>query len=898
MTNKCQDLCLRPIPSTITVSDKSTFGSGGLLYRLVTESLWPWRGQRRIAVLTTAEEEDAGASAPPVKAETMSSSKAQISNASTAHEEPYPTPLATIRRAEYPNLSSTTYLDHAGTTPPASSLINRFSQDLLTNLYGNPHSSSTSSQLSTRNIEDIRHDALRFFNADPADFDLVFVANATAGMKLVMEAFREEEQGFWYGFHKDAHTSLVGVREAAKRGNRCFESDQEVEDWLDGGESEDDKLGSTASGTELFAYPAQSNMDGRRLPLEWCRRVRGSSSSTRRRYTLLDAAGLVSTSPLDLSDCETAPDFTVLSFYKIFGFPNLGALIVRKESANILRRRAYFAGGTVDMVVCLREQWHAKKSDSIHEALEDGTLPIHSIMALRHAMAVHKELYGSMLNISRHLAILSKCLYDGLAGLKHGHGVTVCEIYRDDTSDYSNTQLQGPIVAFNIRNAQSGYYSTTEVEKLANIRNIQLRTGGLCNPGGVASALGLAPWEMRQNFSAGQKCGNENDLSGGQPTGMIRVSLGAMSDQTDIDTFLDFMKEFFVDSTVTTSQPDEVSVQGLAQGELYIESLTVYPIKSCSGWRVPDGQKWNVQAEGLAWDREWCLIHLGTGAALSQKRYPKMALIKSEIDMTKGELRISFAGTLPQTSPQHITVPLSADPRYFEGGQSDTITDRSSIVCGDKINAKAYTSPAIADFFTNALGVPCTLARLPSSGAGPSARHAKSHLRQKQIARTDEPLPILLSNESPILVISRPSLNRLNEQVKANGGHALQTAVFRANIVVAQSLGSVPGTEMPYAEDDWTSLAVSGKSSQMRLRLLGPCRRCQMVCVDQDSGAKDVRGEPFVTLSKTRRWDGKVWFGVHAALEGGALASIQTGDLVEATNSSSRSSMPGQWPAG
>jgi len=72
-----------------------------------------------------------------------------------------------------------------------------------------------------------------------------------------------------------------------------------------------------------------------------------------------------------------------------------------------------------------------------------------------------------------------------------------------------------------------------------------------------------------------------------------------------------------------------------------------------------------------------------------------------------------------------------------------------------------------------------------------------------------------------------------------------------------------------------------------------------MVCVDQDSGTKDAQGEPFVTLSKTRRWDGKVWFGVHAALEGGTLASIQSGDLVQVmTSSAGRQMMPGQWPVG
>jgi molybdenum cofactor sulfurtransferase len=50
---------------------------------------------------------------------------------------------------------------------------------------------------------------------------------------------------------------------------------------------------------------------------------------------LLDAAALVSTSPLNLA--EVPADFVALSFYKMFGFPTgLGALVVRNESARLL----------------------------------------------------------------------------------------------------------------------------------------------------------------------------------------------------------------------------------------------------------------------------------------------------------------------------------------------------------------------------------------------------------------------------------------------------------------------------------------------------------------------------------------------------------------------------------
>lgn len=182
----------------------------------------------------------------------------------------------------------------------------------------------------------------------------MFVANATAAIKLVAEALRDSSpHGFWYAYHSDAHTSLVGVRELADRGSRCLGTDDEVDAWIS-------ELGAGAGRDDmpkLFAYPAQSNMNGRRLP-RWDEQVRGASDRT---LTLLDAASLVATAPLQLGDASVAPDFTALSFYKVFGFPDLGALIVRKDASHVFTQRRYFGGGTVDLVSTREIQWHARK---------------------------------------------------------------------------------------------------------------------------------------------------------------------------------------------------------------------------------------------------------------------------------------------------------------------------------------------------------------------------------------------------------------------------------------------------------------------------------------------------------------------------------------------------------
>lgn len=178
---------------------------------------------------------------------------------------------------------------------------------MTSNLFGNPHSLSLPSQLSTQRIDDVRLRVLRFFNADPEQFDLVFVANATAAIKLVADSLRDfDTHGFWYGYHVDAHTSLVGVRELADVGHRCFQDDTEVDTWI-----EKQAPSNQSKPSRLFAFPAQSNMNGRRLPLRWCEEIRGAASrSNGNVYTLLDAASLVSTAPLDLSSEQAAPDFT------------------------------------------------------------------------------------------------------------------------------------------------------------------------------------------------------------------------------------------------------------------------------------------------------------------------------------------------------------------------------------------------------------------------------------------------------------------------------------------------------------------------------------------------------------------------------------------------------------
>lgn len=296
-------------------------------------------------------------------------------------------------------------------------------------------------------------------------------------------------------------------------------------------------------------------MNGRRLPLHWSGTIRSlSKRKIRKIYSLLDAAALVATAPLDLSDHEHAPDFTALSFYKIFGFPDLGALIVRKAAAHALCHRRYFGGGTVDMVINgdvggnVMDDWYARKTTSLHEMLEDGTPAFHSIAALKVALSVHEQLFGSMLNVTRHTSALARMLYEEVSTMLHSNGTPVCTIYKSPLAAYGDSKTQGPTIAFNLRDSKGDWIGKSDFETLAIVNNIQIRTGGLCNPGGIAHYLGISAAQMRENFEEGVRCGNEVDEMHGLPTGVVRISFGAMSSEKDISTFLRFL-EMFVDKS-------------------------------------------------------------------------------------------------------------------------------------------------------------------------------------------------------------------------------------------------------------------------------------------------------------------------------------------------------------
>jgi selenocysteine lyase/cysteine desulfurase len=84
-----------------------------------------------------------------------------------------------------------------------------------------------------------------------------------------------------------------------------------------------------------------------------------------------------------------------------------------------------------------------------------------------------------------------------------------------------------------------------QIERLANLRGISLRTGCFCNPGAGELALGLSGPEIsgcftrsggRMSYDDFRRCVNDKS------TGAVRVSLGMASTFADVWAFVEFAR--------------------------------------------------------------------------------------------------------------------------------------------------------------------------------------------------------------------------------------------------------------------------------------------------------------------------------------------------------------------
>ena len=440
--------------------------------------------------------------------------------------------LSQLRKREYANLDrlSHVYLDYTGGGLYATSQLNKHLALLSSNVFGNPHSTNPTSIAITKLVDQARSSVLEFFHADPYEYVCIFTQNASGALKLVGESY-PFTNGSQYLLTVDNHNSVNGIREYARNKNADIRyvpvtlpelriDECVLESYLDEG---------IQGKNNLFAFPAQSNFSGVQHDLTWIK-----TAQLKGWDVMLDAAAFVPTNILDLSKIH--PEFVVLSFYKMFGYPTgIGALIAKRDVLKKLHR-PWFSGGTIT-VASVQEDRHFLHSGP--EGFEDGTLNYLSLPAVEIGLH-HLSTIGYPIIHDRTIS-LTGWLLEKLSELRHSNGKPVIKIYGP-----MNTIQRGGTIVLNFFDPNEHFVDHLKVEAIANQMNISLRTGCFCNPGDGEMALGISALELSSCFTSKEQLDYQDfrRCLDNKSSGAVRISVGIVSNFEDVFQMINMVKKF------------------------------------------------------------------------------------------------------------------------------------------------------------------------------------------------------------------------------------------------------------------------------------------------------------------------------------------------------------------
>lgn len=296
------------------------------------------------------------------------------------------------------------------------------------------------------------------------------------------------------------------------------------------------------------------------------------------------------------------------------------------------------------------------------------------------------------------------------------------------------------------------------------------------------------------------------------------------------------------ESAVPTGGAKAASETVAADVHPVITDLYFYPVKSCRGVRVNEAALWET---GLLLDRFWMVID-ENDSFVTQRNLPRMALIETAIRFE--QLRLRAPGML------QLDIPIGG----FDYDPARRLTVR---VWGDEV-AAFVEDDLVNAWFSRFLERDLRVVRIDPD-----------HRRMCDPQWTGWQQSITqFADGFPLLVISKASLDDLNQRLAARGEAPMSIDRFRPNIVI-------DGVDA-YGEDHLQTLA----TADYGLRLVKPCVRCRITQTNQQTA--EVGQEPLDLLATYRhepRTDGLA-FGMNAIVERGAdEASLKVGDRLAAT---------------
>jgi len=259
-----------------------------------------------------------------------------------------------------------------------------------------------------------------------------------------------------------------------------------------------------------------------------------------------------------------------------------------------------------------------------------------------------------------------------------------------------------------------------------------------------------------------------------------------------------------------------------------IKSIYSYPVKSLSGNKLESAM---VENRGLVNDRRFMFIN-------------------NDKQFITARTHHSLGG---------ISVQHNKNELIFSNRFNRTQIKQTVGLSPEKITATIWRSKSTCHLIENNV-----IDRWISEFVGESIRlvyMADDDIRNvnRKYGKTGE--IVSFADGYPILITNTKSLEDLNNKLE----QPIPMTRFRPNLVIDGNL--------PWEEDNWKKV----KIGDVIIRMVKPCARCVVTTIDPETG--EMGNEPLHTLSKFRKENNKVLFGINAVAE--QFGVIHAGDVVE-----------------
>ncbi|XP_044308191.1 molybdenum cofactor sulfurase isoform X6 [Varanus komodoensis] len=321
-------------------------------------------------------------------------------------------------------------------------------------------------------------------------------------------------------------------------------------------------------------------------------------------------------------------------------------------------------------------------------------------------------------------------------------------------------------------------------------------------------------------------------------------------------------------------------------------------------------KQWPIGKQGLLYDRSWMVAN-PNGVCITQKQEPRLCLVQPMIDLEQNVMIIKTEAPRPlqpklswpgffSSLISHAAAPwtkflrvcliwitnlyqdlsFASEPAFLlplfltgmdpvsvtleENNESQTEICQSK-VCSHRVQTYDCGERA-ADWFSEFLGRQCRLIRQSSD----FKRNANK--KDKKGDSSSEVTSLSLVNEAPYLLINRTSISQLRDQVVARLGESVLPHEliyrFRANMVIS--------TNEAFEEDLWEEIAIG----TLHFKVMGPCHRCLVICIDQQTGQRNKEFLQSLAAIKDRKTNFGIYLMNHPGTQFSFSETLSVGSQV------------------